>query len=331
MQQFSKIGIAKEYREKYGMQMPTLTLARIMYKENKEAFNSIDYARNVLRTIEGKAGAHNRKYIKDKSLYMTEERPKNPWKLPESEETKYEPFIIKAKKLAVLSDIHIPFHSVAALSAGLDFIQTEKPDAILLNGDTIDFYALSRFQKDPRKRSVAHELQATRDFLDVLSQFGAKIYFKIGNHEERYENYLMRVAPELLGVREFELKHLLGLHERGIDLIGDKRIIKANDLNIVHGHEFGQSIFSPVNIARGLFLRGKVTAMQGHNHAVSEHTESNMNGEITTTWSLGCLCELNPAYLPINKWAHGMAIVDLSENGKDFHVRNYRIHKGKIL
>ena len=331
MQKFSKIGIAKEYRTKYGMEMPTLTLARIMYKENKEAFNSIDHARNMLRTIEGKAGAHNRKYIKDKSLYMTEERPKNPWKLPESDETKYEPFVIKAKKIAVLSDIHIPFHSVDALSAGLDFIQAEKPDAILLNGDTIDMYSLSRFQKDPRKRSVAYELQATRDFLDVLSQFGAKIYFKIGNHEERYEVYLMRVAPELLGVREFELKHLLGLDARGIDLIGDKRIIKANDLNIVHGHEFGQSIFSPVNVSRGLFLRGKVSAMQGHNHSVSEHTESNMNGDIVTTWSLGCLCELNPAYLPINKWSHGFAIIDLSENDKDFHVRNYRIHKGKIL
>jgi len=141
----------------------------------------------------------------------------------------------------------------------------------------------------------------------------------------------MAKAPELLGVQEFELQHLLGLNERGIDLIGDKRIIKANDLNIVHGHEFGQSIFSPVNVARGLFLRGKVSAMQGHNHSVSEHTESNMNGDIVTTWSLGCLCELNPAYLPINKWSHGFAMVDLSDNGKDFHVRNYRIHKGKIL
>jgi predicted phosphodiesterase len=331
MQKFSKKGIAKEYRTKYGMGMPTLTLARIMYNENKEAFNNVDHARTTLRMVEGKTGANNKKYTKDKSLFMNEERPKNPWKLPESEETIYEPFIIKAKKLAVLSDIHIPYHSLSALSAGLDLIQSEKPDAILLNGDTIDFYGLSRFMKDPRKRSVAHELQATRDFLDVLSQFGAKIYFKIGNHEERYEHYLMRVAPELLGVREFELKHLLGLDARGIDLIGDKRIMKANDLNIVHGHEFGQSIFSPVNIARGLFLRGKVTAMQGHNHQTSSHTESNMNGEITTTWSLGCLCELNPAYLPINKWAHGFAIVDLNDNGKDFHVRNYRIHKGKIL
>ena len=331
MQRFKYTDVAREYRAKYGLEMPTLTLAKIMYKENKETFSSAEHARTSLRMIEGKSGVKLRKEVKDKSLYMQEERPRNPWKLPESEETKYEPFFIKAKKLAVLSDIHIPYHSLSALNSALDFIQAEKPTAILLNGDTIDFYALSRFQKDPRKRSVAHELQATRDFLDILSQFGAKIYFKIGNHEERYENYLMRVAPELLGVREFELKHLLGLDARGIDLIAEKRIIKANDLNIVHGHEFGQSIFSPVNIARGLFLRGKVTAMQGHNHSVSEHTESNMNGEITTTWSLGCLCELNPAYLPINKWSHGMAIVELSENGKDFHVRNYRIHNGKIL
>jgi predicted phosphodiesterase len=326
-----KADIAREYRIKYGNNMPTLTLARIMYNENLEAFMSVDHARSSLRMIEGKSGKKMRSEIKDKSLYMTDERPKNPWKLPESEETKYEPFHIKAKKIAVLSDIHIPYHSVTALSAALDFIQAEKPSAILLNGDILDFYQLSRFGKDPRKRSVAHELQAAREFLDILSQFGAKIYYKIGNHEERYQNYLMMKAPELLGVQQFELQHLLGLHDRGIELIGDKRIIKANDLNIVHGHEFGQSIFSPVNVARGLFLRGKVSAMQGHNHQTSSHTETDMNGNMVTTWSLGCLCELNPAYLPINKWSHGFAMVDLSDNGKDFHVRNYRIHKGKIL
>lgn len=326
-----KADIAREYRIKYGNNMPTLTLARIMYNENIEAFMSVDHARTTLRQIEGKSGTKMRNQIKDKSLFMTDERPKNPWKLPESEETKYEPFHIKEKKIAVLSDIHIPYHSVPALSAGLDFIQAEKPSAILLNGDILDFYQLSRFGKDPRKRSVAHELQSAREFLDVLAQFGAKIYYKIGNHEERYQHYLMAKAPELLGVQQFELQHLLGLNDRGIELIGDKRIIKANDLNIVHGHEFGQSIFSPVNVARGLFLRGKVSAMQGHNHSVSEHTESNMNGDIVTTWSLGCLCELNPAYLPINKWSHGFAMIDLSDNGKDFHVRNYRIHKGKIL
>jgi predicted phosphodiesterase len=325
-----KIDVAIEYREKYGMKMPTLTLARIMYNENIQLFKSVDSARSALRYIEGKVGNAQKKYLSNKDFMMNEERPKNPWKLPESDEAKYEPFILNAKKLAVLSDIHVPYHSMSALECALDKIYEEKPDAILLNGDTVDFYGLSRFQKDPRKRSVAHELQALNEFLDVLKQFEAKIIYKLGNHDERYEHYLMHKAPELLGIPEFKFENLLKAGERKMDVVGEKRIIKANKLNIIHGHEY-PSVFSPVNIARGLYMKGKVSAMQGHNHQTSEHTETDMNGKSVTAWSLGCLSELNPAYMPLNKWNHGFAIVDLSDNGEDFHVNNYRIHKGKIL
>jgi hypothetical protein len=136
-------------------------------------------------------------------------------------------------------------------------------------------------------------------------------------------------AGELVGVDEFDLSNLLQARAKGITVIGGKTIIQAGGLNILHGHEFGQSVFSPVNIARGLYMKGKVSAIQGHNHQVSEHTEPDMNGRIVTTWSQGCLCELHPEYLPINKWAHGFAIVDLDKD--DFQVRNKRIWKGKIL
>ena len=311
--------------------MPTIQLARLMYSENVSMFTDVEDARSFLRYIEGKRGVGvKNKKVKESKFFVEEERPKNPYKLPQSEEAKYEPFILKAKRLAVLSDIHIPYHSIDAVTAALDKIAEEKPDAILLNGDTVDMYSLSRFQKDPRKRSVAHELQACNEFLDVLQQFGAKIIFKLGNHDERYEHYLQHKAPELLNIPEFRFENLLKASERGMEVVGEKRIIKANKLNIIHGHEY-PSVFSPVNIARGLYMKGKVSAMQGHNHAVSEHTETDMNGEIVTTWSVGCLCELNPAYMPLNKWSHGFAMVDLSDNGKDFEVRNYRIYKGKIL
>jgi len=325
-----QIDIARDYRIKHGMEMPTLTLARLMYKENIEIFKNVDSARSALRYIEGKNGKHRVKVAKGTPFYKEEARPLNPYKLPESEESKYEPFILKAKRLAVLSDIHVPYHSIEAVTAAFDKIAEEKPDAILLNGDTIDFYGLSRFMKDPRKRSVAHELQALNEFLDILKQFEAKIIYKLGNHCERYEMYLMHKAPELLGISDFEFKNLLKAGERKMDVVGEKRIIKANKLNIIHGHEY-PSVFSPVNIARGLYMKGKVSAMQGHNHQTSEHTETDMNGKSVTAWSLGCLSELNPAYMPLNKWNHGFAIVDLSENGEDFHVKNYRIHKGKIL
>jgi predicted phosphodiesterase len=326
-----KAQIAREYRKKHGMEMPTKQLARIMYEDNKSVFTDLEDARGSLRYIEGKQGKSKKyKTVSLSEFFKEDDRPKNPYKLPESEESKYEPFVIKAKRLAVLSDIHVPYHSIEALTAAFDMISKEKPDAILLNGDTIDFYGLSRFQKDPRKRSVAHELQACNEFLDILAQFEAKIYYKLGNHDERYEHYLMHKAPELLGIPEFKFENVLKAKERGIEVIGEKRIIKANKLNIIHGHEY-PSVFSPVNIARGLYMKGKVSAMQGHNHQTSEHTETDMNGEIVTTWSLGCLCELNPAYMPLNRWSHGFAIVDLSDNLKDFHVRNYRIYKGKVL
>jgi predicted phosphodiesterase len=321
-----KVNIAREYREKYGWDMPTLKLARIMFSENKLLFSNLEHARSNLRAIENKKGKGE--------IYKTNkiipDRPRNPYNLPESDEAIYEPYHLDAKRLLVLSDIHIPYHSIDAITCAFDFAKNEKPDAILLNGDTLDFFGLSRFAKDPKARSFAHELKTFKEFMDVLKKtFDAKIYFKVGNHEERYFHFLWMKAHEIVGVEEFELENIIKARAEGIEIIKDKRIMKAGDLNIIHGHEFGGSVFSPVNIARGLFLRGKVSAMQGHNHQTSEHTESNMNGEITTTWSLGCLCELHPAYLPINKWNWGFSLIDI--NGQDFEVRNKRIFNGKVL
>ena len=188
---------------------------------------------------------------------------------------------------------------------------------------------MSRYAKDPKKRSFAHELKAFKDFIDVLKkEFNAKLYFKTGNHEERYEHFLWMKAGELDGVDEFDLSNIIMARAEGIDVIKDKRIIKAGDLNIIHGHEY-PSAFSPVNIARGLFTKAKVSAMQGHNHQTSEHTETDMNGKIVTTYSLGCLSELHPLYLPLNKWNNGCAMVEI--DGKEFHVQNKRIYKGKVL
>jgi predicted phosphodiesterase len=322
------VKVAREYREKYGWQMPTLKLARIMYAENKLLFMSLEKARSRLRWIEGKMGERSRRMSTNITL---PERSRTPYKLPEAEEFAYEPYIIDAKKVLVMSDVHLPYHDVPAISAAIEYAQNEDIDAILLNGDTLDFYTLSRFIRDPKARSFAHELLIFQQFIEALGQAfpDAKVYIKLGNHDERYQHYLWTKAGELDGVEEFELKNIIKKRAPEAEVIGDKRIIKLGALNVLHGHEFGQSIFSPVNVARGLFLRGKVSAMQGHNHQTSEHTESNMNGEITTTYSVGCLCNLTPGYLPINKWNHGFAIVDV--NGQDFHVRNYRIHKGQVL
>lgn len=323
--------IAREYRKKHGMDMPTKKLARIMYEENKFTFKDVEAARISLRYIEGKVGDRDRKFAKD--FLKEEPRAYNPYKLPDSDETSYLPFKISGhKKVAIFSDIHVPYHSIECLTAAIEFVKKEKVDALLLNGDTIDCFRLSRFVKDPRKRNFKLELDTFKALIEVFEkELKCKIYFKLGNHEERYEHFLFEKAKELVGVEEFEFENIIKARAKGIDMISDKRVIRMNDLCGIHGHEYIGGISAPVNPARGLFLKGKVSCFQGHNHQTSEHTEPTMDGKMITTWSLGCMSELHPAYMPLNKWNHGFAIVELSDNGKDYEFRNKRILKGKVL
>jgi predicted phosphodiesterase len=324
-----KVQTAKEYREKYGWDMPSLKLARIMFKDNELLFKNVEEARTYLRGIEGKSwiskGAVSKKALKPP------DRPRNPFKLPESDASQYEPFVIPESKILIMSDIHIPFHDVEALSAILGAVsEKDGIEAVLLNGDILDFYSLSRFAKDPKKRSVAGELNMLQDMYEVFSKhFKCKFYYKYGNHEERYDHFLYMKAAELADVPEFNLDRVIQGRLSGVEIIKDKRIIQFGNLSIIHGHEYQSGVFQSVNVARGLFLKSKVSAMQGHSHQVSEHTETDMKGKITTTWSTGCLCNLHPEYAKLNRWSQGFAIA--SRVGDDFWVKNYRIHQGKVL
>ena len=323
---------AREHRRKYGPKMPTKALARILFKDNPLIYRDVEDARGRLRYIEGKCGNTNRKTLFDRSLVIKEDRPKNPYNLPISDETIYDPFIIKGhKRIGILSDIHAPYHSMTALTAAMDYLKKEKPDALLFNGDIIDCHQLSRFVRDPKKRNFKLELDTFKSLFDIFEKvFKCKIYFKFGNHEERYENFLFQKAPELVGIEEFEFSNIIKARARGIEIITDKRYMLLNTLVGIHGHEYIGGLSSPVNPARGLFNKGKVSAFQGHNHQASEHTEPTLTGKVITTWSLGCLSELHPAYVPLNKWSHGFGIVDLDPNGEDYEFRNKKIIKGAV-
>jgi predicted phosphodiesterase len=328
--------IARKYRIKHGQEMPTKKLARILLKDHPFLFKDVEDARSALRRIENKGGGA---CIKDQTLlhsvcpdYVGKERPRNPYSLPKSDEREWLPYEIKGVPvLGVMSDIHIPYHSISAISCALDWFVSKGVNALLLNGDSIDCYKLSDFSKDGNKRNFSEELDCLKNTIEVFKKvLDCPIYFKLGNHEERYERFLAEKAGELIGVEEFTFESLIKKRV-DVEIITDKRIIRANDLAIIHGHEIKGGISAPVNIARGLYNRGKVCAMQGHNHTTSEHTEPNLWGDITTTWSLGCLCDLHPEYMPINKWCHGAAIVELEQNGKGFLIENKRIRNGKIL
>lgn len=314
-----------EYLEKWG-NLPSLTLAKKIYSENKSAFTNIDGVRTRIRYLRGTTGDKHRQQLR--TLDFIEQ---NPYALPPSESDEWFTFTIEGvDRIGVLSDIHIPYQNNIALTCALDYFKQRNVDCILLNGDIIDSYQVSEHQKDPRKRHLAEEIQLLKDFFQMLkSQFPkVRIIYKLGNHEERYEKYLMVKAPELLDIPDFEFKNILKLDSLGVEYqTCAKQIFRYKSLNIIHGHELGKFFIPSVNPARGLFLRAKTSTICGHFHRTSEHTEKDLNGKLTKYWSTGCLCTLNPLWMPVNNWGHGAAII--TGSGEDFHVENFSIIDGR--
>jgi predicted phosphodiesterase len=308
-----------------------LTLAKKIYKENPLVWTQIESVRYIVRALRGKRESN----YKDKSLYQPKTYDTNPYKLPQSEEKERVPFTLPlaCNNILLISDLHIPYHSIDAITAALDYGKKENVNTILINGDLIDFYGCSRFEKDPRKRSVKHEFDTTKEFLRILRAtfLNAQIYWLKGNHDVRYEHWLMAKAPEVFDDPYYLMEERLRLNEERVHLIDDKTIVRAGKLSIHHGHLFFRGFGAPVNAARGLFLKVKQSAIVGHTHRISEHSETTLSGELITCWSTGCLSELSPDYNPhSNNYSHGFAHIQTKTDG-NYSVKNFRILNGIIL
>lgn len=304
---------------------PKRTLAKVLFNNNKERFKDLEAARCAIRRV---TGAHGESNTSRKRVDMP--HGKAGWK-PECPPSSAEPWlpvtIDGPCKVLSISDVHIPYHCKEALEATIAFGKKLKPDVIVINGDWQDFYQLSRWEKDPKKRDTVYELKMGEQGLAwIRGQFpNARMIYKLGNHDERLTKYIWGRCVELYGLEGLELHNILHFEDYGIERVNDNPIM-AGKLPILHGHEFGKSgIAAPVNPARGAFLRTNHTVLVGHLHRPSSHTEPNMWHNETTTWSTGCLCDLQPEYARINKWAWGFAHIDVAQNNQ-FNVHNCRIN-----
>ena len=310
---------------------PTISIAKKLLNDYPEMFFTLTQARGLVRYARGEDG-HKIQRNKD-PIGRSTPASLNPFKLPEPVKNEWTPFILDGvTKLGILADLHIPYHDITAVTTALQHLKKVNPDTILINGDLIDFYMVSRFNKDPRARNVAQEIKDVQQFLSVLrSNFKKqRIIFKFGNHDDRLYLYLRVKAPELLDMECLALEEVLELDKYGItEVIKEGRIIHAGELNIIHGHEYRTPMLAPVNAARGLFLKAKSSTLQAHCHSTSEHTEVGIRGDIITTWSMGCLADLKPEYARLNKYNHGVVDVEFHKN--TFEVHNHRIIGNKVV
>jgi hypothetical protein len=304
---------------------PARTLARRLVKDSKGAI-TIDQARKRIARQFGVHGVKARKEVKPAA-------PRQPRQageqraMPKSMAEAWTPHVMDVLgPVGIISDVHVPYHSEIAVAAAIGYLKEQNLSGLLLNGDIADFYAISRYMKDPAQRDFKGELEAVRTFIEwVRHEFPEiPIVMKAGNHEERWTHWLWQHAAEISDDPRMSLGAWLDLEKHNVTLVEDQRPVMLGKLPVLHGHELPRGMAAPVNVARGVFLRTGSSGLVGHSHRTSNHAESDMWHHETACWSTGCLCDLRPDYARINRWNWGFAMATVHEGGA-FDVQNYRV------
>jgi hypothetical protein len=335
----TKSEIVKSYCEQY-QNFPSLTLARLIYKESGSAFKNIEDARYSVRYVRGKTGKNDKAVSVGKygHLHEKEERSKTPFALPESwaEPKKVFKLPVVCNNIGFVSDHQVPFHDEKAIEASYKYLKDQGVNTIFINGDYVDFYGISNFLRDPRKRNFKEE------YYDILQSFehlrswfpDETIYYNLdANHEMRYERYMMYKAPEVLSLSlpDFSLENLLKLNLFDIKPLRGNHHTLIGKLPVVHGHQVFIGATSPASPARTVFMKTNKSCIASHCHQTSEYSTKTISDELITTWTTGCLMSLNVEYNPVaNRYNHGIAHIRTEKDGT-YMVDNKRIFNGRVL
>lgn len=221
------------------------------------------------------------------------------------------------KRTVIAGDIHIPFQDKHAVELWLRFLEWYKPEILVLNGDILDCFKVSKFMTIPTDGlRLKGEIDETRKLLARIVAVTPKCtrYFVWGNHEARLQKYILSQAEQLYEL--VALEDLLGLDKDFIVVNGHSRenVVQIGDLYI--GHWDRVSKFSAYTVKNIVADRG-VNVVQSHTHRLGFYTQRFLDRTIYG-WEIGCLCGLNPDYVFNPNWSLGFAIIEPYNDGKQY-------------
>lgn len=232
---------------------------------------------------------------------------------------------------AFVSDLHIPHQDRDVVRVVLAFLKEWRPTFVGLVGDVVDFYALSKFDKDPnRKLQLQDDLDHLDRFLtDLRETVGpdCKVVYVEGNHEARLKAFLWR-NPEFCNLRILQPGSLLDLDKHNIEWVPQSRVYRHHGFIITHGTKVrAHSSYS----AKAEFDRWGSSGLSGHTHRAGMYRRRTW--DVDAVWyELGCLCELNPEYVVgAPDWQHGFAIGEFINGDQRFQITPVAVPNRKIL
>ena len=236
----------------------------------------------------------------------------------------------------VLNDVHIPFEDKRVVKLVLSFIKWFKPGMVFLNGDILDFYEVSKYDKDPKRgANLQQEILKGTAFLQSVRDAApsARIIYTEGNHEHRLHRYLIANAPALTWVDGLKMPGLLGLDRLNIEYVpcdADKFIdtyFQWGQLLIGH---FNTCRSQSGATARALLEQFGISSIQGHCHSTGSANKTLHPNKQIASFENGCLCNLHPHYTNPKNWMHSICVVHKENKGSYFQVQQIPIINGQF-
>ena len=224
---------------------------------------------------------------------------------------------------AVLNDIQIPWQDRPVLDLVCDFIRALKPHGVILNGDVVDCYELSDWDKNPLVQwGLDREIREATTLLERLAKHSKERWWIGGNHEDRLRRTLWK-NPKFAHLASLQFPQLFHLSDHGFQWKPYGGVLHLGKLLVTHG-----SMVSKHSgwTARSHFEKYGNSILIGHTHRLGVYYRTNAKG-VHAAYENGCLCRLNPEYVQYPDWQQGFSVVHVAEDGGWFHVEQIPVLK----
>lgn len=179
------------------------------------------------------------------------------------------------KKIAILSDLQVPFEDVHVVQNVARFLKTFKPDQTVTIGDEIDFQTISKWSEGT---PLAYEQSLSDDrdrCVDLLYDLGVSDSIR-SNHTDRLYHTIMKKVPSFLSLPELRFEKFMKFDELGITFHKNPLTLAPNWI-AVHGDHTPikpQGGLSALEAAR---RHGK-NIISGHTHRAGRSSFTEASG-----------------------------------------------------
>lgn len=245
----------------------------------------------------------------------------------------------------VAGDFHFPAQSNASLAILLEVISQVRPERLILNGDTVDLLAVSRYPKDQRYTwDLRQEVTEFHKFLHMAHSLGARWGMDLveteANHSgngtaSRWHRYLSDRVPVLYGHPRAEelLDYQTWFYPEWCPIRLQDHVMVADELLILHGDLVRKhAAYS----ARGHAEKWHSSVMHSHTHRMGSSLEripavGNRPEQVRRAYEIGCMCDLNPSYVSAPNWTNGFAIIAHGEEQGSYGVELVNVVKDRAV